>query len=96
MNIQFDQEAWENKFSSLKFLEDASKLKKGEELYTMYLQQHPTAIDRWCEFIDLEMKYGTPENTERVFRKCLMQLPDIEIVKRYLNYITTHFKDNIH
>ena len=94
MNVILDQEAWENKFSSLKFLEDHEKLRKGRELYPTYLQHYPTAINRWCEYLDLEMQLGTRENTEMIFRKCLKQLPDVEIVKRYLIYINTNFKDN--
>ncbi|GAB1225861.1 hypothetical protein ENUP19_0265G0005 [Entamoeba nuttalli] len=89
-----NEEAWESKFSALPFFSDEEQIKQGRELYKRYLGEYPTAVNRWCEYIDLEMKYGHNDSeVEEIFRKCLVQVPDVEIAKRYIKYINTCYDD---
>ncbi|ELP93777.1 Cleavage stimulation factor 77 kDa subunit, putative [Entamoeba invadens IP1] len=88
-----NEEAWESKFSALPFFNSKEQLVQGRELYKRYLKDYPTAVNRWCEYIDLEMKYGNNREVENIFRLCLLQLPDVDIVERYINYILKNFDD---
>ncbi|KAL7713158.1 Cleavage stimulation factor 77 kDa subunit [Entamoeba marina] len=57
MQSTLGSDAWENKFSALPYFSKEEQIKQGRELYQRYLDEYPTAVNRWCEYIDLEMKY---------------------------------------
>jgi tetratricopeptide (TPR) repeat protein len=81
----WDTEAW----TALITEAQSKDISISRGIYERFLAQFPTAGRYWKYYAEQELAAKNFENVEKIFTRCLLKCPNIELWKCYLNYIQT-------
>ncbi|KAK3321599.1 hypothetical protein B0H66DRAFT_175913 [Apodospora peruviana] len=62
-------------------------LEASRQVFDRFLAIFPQAADIWATYLDMELSMNNFPEAERIFGKCLMGTPNVNLWTRYLDYI---------
>lgn len=80
---EWDTEAWTNLIAEVR----EYPIDLAREYYEKFFEQFPTAGKFWKIYAEHEKSAKNYQNVDKLFTRCLLQCPNIELWKFYIGYI---------
>lgn len=79
----YDIEAWQTLVEEAQ----AEGIDSFRDAMDRFLKVFPTSSRHWRQLIDAEVAAGARDRVEALFRRCLLQVPSVEIWRAYVDFV---------